>query len=485
MKRYQLFIDGEWRDSHSGNWTPNINPANTSDVIGEFASANADDVALAVDAAKRAYPGWRATPMVQRGNILFKAANLLEARLDEVAQAMTREEGKTLVEARGETARGVAILRYYAGEASQPEGEVYPTALPNRMLYTRREPIGVVGMITPWNFPIAIPVWKIAPALVYGNTIVFKPAEITPLTAWHIVDVLREAGLPRGVINFVNGKGSIAGNAMVDSPDVKAISFTGSNSVGRAIQARMTARGAKVQLELGGKNPVIVLDDADLNLAVEMVTRGAMKSTGQKCTATSRVFVQKGIFGKFSDALSEKVRSLRIGDGMDSSVYLGPAVSKDQQQSVLEYLEIGKKEAARVTAGGEPLSGGQYEGGFYVPPTVFVDAEINSRIMQEEIFGPVVALAPVDDLERGLEAANGVPYGLSAAIISRDLGKIMRFVDGIQAGLVHVNDETAGAEPQVPFGGYKESSSQSREQGKAAREFYTQIKTVYLDYPAG
>lgn len=485
MKRYQLLIDGEWRDPQSGKWTPNINPANTQDVIGEFASAGVDDVNMAVEAARRAYPGWRSTPMVQRGNILHKAANLLEARLEDVAQAMTREEGKTLVEARGETARGVAILRYYAGEASQPEGEVYPTALPNRMLYTRREPVGVIGMITPWNFPIAIPVWKIAPALVYGNTVVFKPAEITPLTAWHIVDVLREAGLPRGVINYVNGKGSVAGNAMVQNPDVKALSFTGSNSVGRAIQAQMTARGAKVQLELGGKNPVIVLDDADLNLAVEMVTRGAMKSTGQKCTATSRVLVQKGIFSKFSDALTEKVKSLRIGDGMDASVYLGPAVSKDQQQTVLEYLEIGKKESGRVTAGGEPLHGSQFERGYYVPPTVFVDADIQSRIMQEEIFGPVVALAPVDDLEQGIEAANAVPYGLSAAIISRDLGKIMRFVDGIQAGLVHVNDETAGAEPQVPFGGYKESSSQSREQGKAAREFYTQIKTVYLDYPAG
>jgi acyl-CoA reductase-like NAD-dependent aldehyde dehydrogenase len=484
MKRYQLLIDGEWRDPISGRWTPNINPANTDDVIGEFASAGVEDVNAAVEAASRAFPGWRATPMVRRGDILHKAANLLEARLEEVAQAMTREEGKTLPEARGETARGVAILRYFAGEATQPDGEVYPTAAPNRMLFTRREPIGVVGMITPWNFPVAIPLWKVAPALVYGNTVLLKAAELTPLTAWHIADVLNQAGLPRGVLNLVTGSGRVAGTAMVNHPDVKAISFTGSNVVGRGIQQKMFERGGKAQLEMGGKNPVVVLDDANLDVAVEMVTRGAMKSTGQKCTATSRVFVQKGIVKQFSDALVEKVKGLRVGDGMSADTYLGPAVSRDQQQTVLEYLEIGRQEGAKVGAGGTALSGGIFDKGYYVQPTVFLDADVKSRLMQEEIFGPVVALAPVDDLNSAIEAANSVPYGLSASIISQDIGKIMRFIDGIQAGLVHVNDETAGAEPQVPFGGFKESSSHSREQGKAAREFYTQIKTVYLDYPA-
>ena len=483
MKRYQLLIDGEWRDPISGNWTPNINPANTEDVIGEFASAGVEDVNAAVDAARRAFPGWRNTPMVNRGNILFKAANLLDARLEDVAQAMTREEGKTLPEARGETARGVAILRYFAGEASQPDGEVYPTAAPNRMLFTRREPVGVVGMITPWNFPIAIPLWKVAPALVYGNTVLLKSADLTPLTAWHIADVLNQAGLPKGVLNLVLGSGRVTGTAIVNHPDVKAISFTGSNSVGRGIQQKMQERGGKAQLEMGGKNPVVVLDDANLDVAVEMVTRGAMKSTGQKCTATSRVLVQKGIFKSFSDALVEKVKALRVGDGMAADTYLGPAVSRDQQQTVLEYLDIGRKEGAKVGAGGTALAGGIFDKGYYVQPTVFIDADVKSRLMQEEIFGPVVALAPVDDLNSAIDAANAVPYGLSASIISQDIGKIMRFVDGIQAGLVHVNDETAGAEPQVPFGGFKESSSHSREQGKAAREFYTQIKTVYLDYP--
>jgi alpha-ketoglutaric semialdehyde dehydrogenase len=483
MKRYQLLIDGQWTDPASGDWTLNRNPANTDDVIGEFPSAGAEDAKAAVDAAHRAFAAWRGMPMVKRGDILYKAANLLESRLEEVAQAMTREEGKTIIEARGETARGVAILRYYAGEASQPDGETYPTALPSRMLYTRREPIGVVGLITPWNFPVAIPLWKIAPALVYGNTVVFKPAEITPLTAWHITDVLVQAGLPKGVLNLVNGSGRKAGNAMVDHPDVNMISFTGSNGVGREIQRKLTERGGKAQLEMGGKNPVVVLDDANLDLAVEMVTRGAMKSTGQKCTATSRVFVQKGIYPAFSEALVNKVKSLTVGDGMDANTYLGPAVSRDQQETVLEYLQIGQQEGAKVGAGGGTVSGAAYDKGFFVQPTVFLEADVNSRLMQEEIFGPVVGLAPVDSFESALEAANGVPFGLSAAIISQDIGKIMRFVDGIQAGLVHVNDETAGAEPQVPFGGFKDSSSYSREQGKAAREFYTQLKTVYLDYP--
>src|SRR5215813_10490488 len=396
MKRYQLLIDGEWHEPISKQWKPNINPANTDDVIGEFASAGADDAKAAIDAAKRAFPGWRSTPMVKRGDILHKAANLLEARVEEVAQAVTREEGKTLPEARGETARGVAILRYFAGEASQPDGEVYPTAMANRMLFTRREPVGVVGLITPWNFPIAIPLWKASPALVYGNTVVMKSAEITPLTAWHIADVLNQAGLPKGVFNYVNGSGRTAGNVMVESKDVNAISFTGSNSVGREIQRKVTERGGQVQVEMGGKNPVVVLDDAQLDVAVEMVTRGAMRSTGQKCTATSRVFVQKGIAKQFGDALVEKVKSLRVGDGMKPETYLGPAVSEDQMQTVLDYVAIGQKEGAKLGAGG-----GVYQAetkGYYVQPTVFLDADPKSRLMQEEIFGPVVATSVIDSL---------------------------------------------------------------------------------------
>jgi alpha-ketoglutaric semialdehyde dehydrogenase len=478
--RYHLYINGEWREASTGEWSTRRNPANTDDVIGEFAAASADDVKVAVEAAHAAYPEWRKMPMVKRGELLFKAANLLEARLEDVAKAMTREEGKTLPEARGETARGVAILRYYAGEASQPEGEVYPTALPNRMLYTRREPMGVVGLITPWNFPIAIPLWKSAPALVYGNTVVLKAADLTPLTAWHIASVLHEAGLPRGVFNLVNGRGTIAGSAIVEHPHLSALSFTGSTPVGRAIQKRLVERGVPYQVEMGGKNPVIVLNDAQLDLAVEMVTRGAMRSTGQKCTATSRVFVEKGIYSQFANALTERAKSLKVGNGMEADTYLGPAVSQSQQESVAAFFSVGQQEGAKLTAGGQLATG---EKGYFLPPTVFVDADPNGSLMQDEIFGPVVALAPVDNIEAALEAANNVRYGLSAAIFSRDIRNIMYFTDNIQAGLVHVNDETAGAEPQVPFGGFKESGSHSREQGKYARDFYTQVKTIYMDYP--
>ncbi len=482
--RYSLYIDGEWRESNTGEWSVRRNPANTDEAIGEFAIASADDVAAAVDAGRRAYPAWRKLPMVKRGEILYKAANLLEAHLDEVAQAMTREEGKTLVEARGETARGVAILRYYAGEASQPEGEVYPTALPDRMLYTRREPLGVVGLITPWNFPVAIPLWKAAPALVYGNSVVLKSADLTPLTAWYLASIFHEAGIPRGVFNLVNGMGTVAGNALVEHPDVTAISFTGSTAVGRAIQRKLVERGVVYQVEMGGKNPVIVLNDANLETAVEMVTRGAMRSTGQKCTATSRVFVEKGIYSQFADALAERAKTLSVGNGMDPGTYLGPAVSSRQQEKVASYFTVGQQEGARLVAGGEVPTTGELGKGYFLPPTVFLDADPQSKLMQDEIFGPVVALAPVDNLEAAVEAANGVRYGLSAAIFSQNIRKIMYFTEHIQAGLVHVNDETAGAEPQVPFGGYKESGSHSREQGKAARDFYTQLKTVYMDYPA-
>lgn len=480
MNRYPLYIDGNWSEPLSGSWDARRNPANTDDVVGEFAMAGVADVNAAVEAASNAYSAWRKMPMVKRGDILYKAANLLEARIDAVAQAMTREEGKTLPEARGETARGVAILRYYAGEASQPLGEVYPSALPDRMLYTRSEPVGVVGLITPWNFPVAIPLWKVAPALVYGNTVILKSAELTPLTAWHIADVLHQAGLPKGVFNLVNGSGAIAGNALVEHPKVDAISFTGSTQIGRSIQRKLVERGVASQVEMGGKNPVIVLNDAHLETAVEMVTRGAMRSTGQKCTATSRVFVEKGIYHQFATALTERVKTLKVGDGMLADTYLGPVVSANQHEKVLNYLSIGQKEGAKLGAGGTPI---EQSNGYFVPPTVFLDANPASQIMQDEIFGPVVALAAVDSLDAAIEAANNIRYGLSAAIFSQDIRRIMYFTENIQAGLVHVNDETAGAEPQVPFGGYKESSSHSREQGKAARHFYTQTKTIYMDYP--
>ena len=480
---YQNYIGGEWQGASGGATTKDVNPAHTGEVVAVFPSAGREDAARAAEAAGRAFPGWSRTPMPRRAEILLKAAALLEQRLDQVAEALTREEGKTLAESKGETARGVSLLRYYAGEALQPTGEMYPSASPATVLWAERVPLGVVALITPWNFPVAIPTWKLAPALVFGNTVVLKPAELTPLTAWHLADVLEKAGLPPGVFNLVVGKGSQVGQALVDSPQVKAISFTGSNAVGTKLAAQCVERGIKFQLEMGGKNPVIVLQDADLDKAVELTIAGAMLSAGQKCTATSRVIVQREVLPAFRDRLAARASALKVGDGMKADTYMGPLVSADAEKTVLEYIEIGRQEGARLLAGGQKLKGGEYDEGFYVAPTVFDEVRPDMRIAQEEIFGPVVGVIEAKSFDEAVALANQTKFGLSASVVTRDLGLALRFIREIDAGIVHVNSQTAGAEPQVPFGGFKHSSSGSREQGKAAREFFTQIKTVYLDPP--
>jgi aldehyde dehydrogenase (NAD+) len=477
------YIAGEWQGATGGATTADRNPARTDEVVAIFPSAGREDAARAAEAAARAWPAWTRTPMPKRGEILLKAAALLEQRLDVVAEALTREEGKTLPESKGEVGRGVSLFRYYAGEASQPTGEIYPSVSPTTTLWAERVPLGPVGLITPWNFPVAIPAWKLAPALVYGNTVVFKPAELTPLTAWHLVDVLEKAGLPPGVLNLVVGRGSQVGQAMVESPHVKAISFTGSNQVGTRLATQCVERGIKFQLEMGGKNPVVVLPDADLDKAVELTIAGAMLSTGQKCTATSRVIVDKEVVSGFRDRLAARAAALKVGDGMKSDTYMGPLVSADAEKTVLEYIEIGKAEGARLVAGGGKLKGGDFERGFFVEPTVFDGVRPDMRIAQEEIFGPVVAVIEARGFDEAVALANQSRFGLSASVVTRDLGLAMRFVREIEVGIVHVNSQTAGAEPQVPFGGFKHSSSGTREQGKAAREFFTQIKTVYLDPP--
>lgn len=482
-QNYLNYIDGKWTAAADGATTKNINPANTDEMIGEFALAGRADAARAVEAAAKAFPAWANTPMPKRGDILNKAATLFEARANEIAEALTREEGKTLPESKGEVARGVSLLRYYAGETMQPTGEVYPSVSPTTFLYAERVPLGVVALITPWNFPVAIPTWKVAPALAYGNTVVLKPAELTPLTAWHLVDVLEKAGLPPGVLNLVVGPGSQAGQELVDNSLVKAISFTGSNEIGARIAAQATVRGAKVQLEMGGKNPVVVLADADVSKAVEITIAGAMLSTGQKCTATSRVVVQREVINEFRDRLTEKAKSLKIGDGMKPDTYMGPLVSAEAEKTVLSYIELGKQEGARLLTGGEKLRGGEYDRGYFVAPTVFDQLKPEMRIAQEEIFGPVVGMIEAKDFDEAVRLANHTRFGLSASIVTRDLGLAMRFIREIEAGIVHINSQTAGAEPQVPFGGFKGSSSGSREQGKVAREFFTQIKTVYIDPP--
>ncbi len=439
-------------------------------------------------------PAWCSTPAPARGAILFKAAQLLEERFEDVATTLTREEGKTLAESRLEVARARDILRYFGGEGWRVGGDLLPANAPGGMLYSRREPLGVVAAITPWNFPIAIPAWKIAPALVYGDTVVFKPASATPLTALRLVECLVDAGLPAGVLNFVTGPGGAVGDELATNPLVRGLTFTGSYATGVALAAKTAGSFTRVQLEMGGKNPTIVLDDADLGLAVRLVTVGGFGLTGQSCTATSRVIVEEGIADRFAAALAEAAAGLRVGDGLEDGVQMGPAVSADQLATDLEYIEIGKKEGAELLAGGGALDagaavsgeGGADEGGaggFFVQPTVFDRVDPASRLAQEEIFGPVVAIVRARDLDDAIAKANGIGYGLAASVVTNDLRRALTYVDRIEAQVVKVNEPTTGLALQAPFGGFKQSSANTfKEQGQAAVEFYTRTKTVYLTY---
>jgi alpha-ketoglutaric semialdehyde dehydrogenase len=474
-----ILINGEWVAPEA---TYEVrNPARPSEVVGEFARAGPEHVDAAYRAARDALAGWRRTPAIQRGEILDRAAQLLAERTEDLATAFTREEGKTIAETRVEVARGAQILRYYAGETAQPRGEVHPSGFSGRFLYSVREPLGVVCLITPWNFPVAIPLWKIAPALAYGNTVVWKPATITPGCAVGVAEALRDAGVPEGVLNLVTGPASAIGGSLTDHEEVDGISFTGSLEIGRQIQLRAIERGVKVQLELGGKNPVVVLPDADLDQAVEQTVRGAMMSAGQKCTATSRAILVGDGAERFVPRLLERVRALRVGDPLRADVDVGPLASAEQLESVLGYLDVARQEGHELAVGGRRL---EEEGeGYFVEPTVYLDVDPASRIGREEIFGPVLGVLRAASLGEALEIANSVEFGLSASIFTRDIREAFQFIDAVEAGVVHVNSETAGAEPQVPFGGVKASSSHSREQGKAAAEFYTRLKTVYLDMP--
>ena len=477
------YIDGEWMAARGGRTIPNRNPAHVDQILGEFPDSTAADVADAVAAATRAYPAWRATPIPRRGEILFRAAELLSRRAGDVAEVITREQGKTLREARGEVAWSIGILRYYAGEALQPEGEVYPPYTPGLLLYTHREPVGAVGVITPWNFPLSIPVWKVAPALVYGNTVVLKPAALTPFSAEILVSILVEAGLPPGVLNLVQGRGAVVGEAIVGHQQLAGVTFTGSSGVGREVRRRLAERNGKVQLELGGKNPLIVLADADLDKAVRWAVNGAMRMAGQRCTATSRIIVEAPALDEFTTRLVASVRELKVGDGLHHATVVGPVISEAQQSKVLDYMHLGLSEGAEVLVGGDALENEDYEEGYYVAPTVFGSVQPGMRIMQEEIFGPVVGVIGADDIDHAIEIANGVPFGLSASLATRDLGAALRYTNAIAAGVVHVNRDTTNNDFHAPFGGMKASSSHSRELGKAAREFFTEIKTVYLQGP--
>ncbi len=471
---YGLFVDGEWRGGSGG--LENRNPAAPDVLVSTHDLATPQDIDDAYAAARAAAPGWRRTSPIMRGEILYRAAEIIAARAEQIAAELTAEEGKTLAEGRGEAGRAVSILRFFAGECSQPQGDLLPSAADRTLLYSTQEPLGVVCVITPWNFPIAIPTWKIAPALAYGNTVVFKPSDLTPLCAARLVDALHEAGLPPGVLNMVTGMPADIGDALTGHAEVDGITFTGSNPVGRAIQAAAVPRGVKVQLELGGKNPVIVLPDADLDLAVEQTLRGAMFSTGQKCTATSRAILHPAIAEAFTERVLDATQALTVGDGARDGVQIGPLVSRPQRDRVLSYLDVAREEGHQLLTGG---SGGDGDG-WFVQPTVYDGVAPGSRIGQEEIFGPVLGLMRADTFEEALEIANSVEYGLSASLFTRDLVAALAFAREAEVGVVHVNSETAGAEPHAPFGGMKRSSSHSREQGKAAVHFFTETKTVYI-----
>nr|WP_245815514.1 alpha-ketoglutaric semialdehyde dehydrogenase GucD [Seinonella peptonophila] len=456
------------------------NPANQQEIIGYVHESIIAEVDQAIDAAERSQIAWRNLTGAERGDYLYRVADIFEQKIDMIAETMTREMGKTLFEAKGEAARGVAILRYYAGEGLRKNGDVIPSTDREGLMFTTRVPLGVVGVISPWNFPIAIPVWKIAPALIYGNTVILKPAQESTITAAQLIDCFHEAQLPAGVINLVMGKGSTVGTRLIENQKVNGITFTGSNRVGRIVAKGAIERGAKYQLEMGGKNPVIIAADADLEQAVEATISGGLRSTGQKCTATSRVIVHQSIYDEFKQKLLEKVRKLQVGNGLDEKTWMGPCASKNQWQTVMSYIETAKKEGATLLFGGSTPDDPALREGFFVEPTVFDDVISTMTIAKEEIFGPVLALMKFDSMEEAIHLANDVEFGLSASIFTKDISNMLNVIREVEAGMIRINAETAGVELQAPFGGMKQSSSHSREQGEAAKEFFTSIKTIFV-----
>ena len=474
--QFHNYVNGEWLPG--SGWTTNRNPSDLSDVIGEYALADKGQTIAAIDAAKRAFPTWSVGSIQERANILDKVGSDILARKDDIGRLLSREEGKTLPEGVGETVRAGHIFKFFAGEVLRLAGEKIPSVRPGVDVEITREPIGVIGLITPWNFPIAIPAWKIAPALAFGNTVVFKPAQWTPGCAWTLAEILASAGVPAGVFNLVMGSGSVVGDTLVTHPDVAALSFTGSMETGRAIAQKAISRMAKVQLEMGSKNPLVVLDDADLPTAVNVAVQGAYFSTGQRCTASSRLIVTEGIHNRFVEALTERLSTLKVDNALTPGTEIGPVVEQPQLDTDLEYVGVGQREGARLVSGGDRVK--RATDGYYMAPTLFVDANNSMRISREEIFGPVACVIRAKNYDEALSIANDTDTGLSSGIVTSSLKHASHFKRHAQAGMVMVNLPTAGVDYHVPFGGRKGSSYGPREQGRYAAEFYTTVKTTYI-----
>jgi alpha-ketoglutaric semialdehyde dehydrogenase len=481
-KVYKNFIDGEWVEAASGQTFENRNPADSRDLVGIFQKSVKADVDAAIEAAKRAFSKWRLVPAPRRAELVFRAAEILNERKEECARDMTREMGKVLAETRGDVQEAIDTAYYMAGEGRRMFGPTTPSELPNKFAMAVRQPVGICTMITPWNFPMAIPSWKLLPAIVCGNTCVIKPAQDTPLSTLNLVRALVDAGLPKGVVNIVTGFGSEVGAPLLEHADVSAVSFTGSTEVGRVIGTTAAKTFKHCSLELGGKNPMIVLDDANLELAIEGGLWGGFGTTGQRCTATSRIIVQKGIYGEFVERYVERAKQLKIGNGLDESVEMGPAINASQLKTDLNYIEIGKAEGARLKCGGNRLTEGDYQYGNFLEPTVFVDVDPRMRIAQEEIFGPVVSIIACENLENAIEIANRIEYGLSSSLYTRDVNKAFTALRDLEAGITYINAPTIGAEVHLPFGGVKATGNGHREGGIGAIDFYSQWKSVYVDY---
>ncbi len=479
---FKNFIDGEWVESASGQTFEDRNPADTREVVAIFQRSNKADVDAAVDAAKRAYAKWRLVPAPRRAEMVFRAAEILMERKEEYARDMTREMGKVLKETRGDVQEAIDAAYYNAGEGRRLFGPTVPSELPNKFAMAVRQPIGVCGMITPWNFPMAISSWKLLPAIVCGNACVIKPAQDTPLSTFNLVSALTDAGVPKGVINVVAGYGPEAGTPLLEHSTVRAISFTGSTAVGKIIGTTAAKSFKHCSLELGGKNPMIVLDDANLALAVEGGLWGAFGTTGQRCTATSRIIVQKGVYRQFVDQFVARAKKIRVGNGLDETVEMGPAVNENQLNTDLKYIEIGRNENAKLVLGGNRLDKGEYQHGWFIEPTVFIDVDPKMRIAQEEIFGPVVSIIPCEDLENAIEIANNIEYGLSSSLYTKDVNKAFSAIRDLETGITYINAPTIGAEVHLPFGGTKATGNGHREGGIGAIDFYSEWKSVYVDY---